>query len=218
MQHTDDQSLIQEIEEDIQRQRFSALWKRLGPIILVSVTVLVLGTAALSGWKTYHLNKNQAASAALIRIVESSKKEEKVSLLESYVKENGIKTQAVLARFYAAQAATDEGKKDRAIAFYDALAQDADVEPVFRGLADILSVMAQFDNGDPAVLEARLQPLVKDGPWKALASELIGHLALKVGDKPKAKKIFMDLVNTKDISPGIQMRASDLSQWLNGGS
>jgi len=216
MEHTNDQGLIQEIEEDIQRQRFAALWKRFGPVLITFVSVLVLGTAAISGWNSYKINHQQKASAALIRILDATKKDEKIAALESFVKTDDVATQAVLARFFAAESAMDEGKKERAIAFYNALAQDTDVEPIFRGLADILSVMAQFDTGDPKVLEARLDPLMKDGPWSPLASELVGHLAIKVGNKEKAKEIFGKLLSMKDVSPGVQRRAKDLFQWLNG--
>ncbi len=216
MEHTNDQGLIQEIEEDIQRQRFAALWKRFGPALITAVSVIVIGTAAISGWNSYQLNRQQEASNALIQILDTTKKDEKIAALEGFVKTDDVVTQAVLARFFAAESAMDEGKKERAIAFYDALAQDSDVEPIFRGLADLLSVMAQFDAGEPKVLEARLEPLMQAGPWSPLASELVGHLALKVGDKERAKKIFAKLLSMKEVSPGVQRRANDLYQWLGG--
>lgn len=214
MNESNDQGLIHEIEEDLQRQRLTNFWNKYGTMIIVAALALVLGTAASSGWRTYNLNKNQAASAALMEITQASQKEGRVAALEEFVKTNQSNSQAVLARLFAAQAAMDDGKRERAIAFYDALAADDEVEPVFRGLADILSVMAQFDTSDPKTLEARLAPISKNGPWHGLASEMMGHLALKMGDHSKALQIFKGLVANKDISQGVQRRAADLYQWL----
>lgn len=215
MNQHDDQGLIHDIEEDLQRQRLTELWDKYGTFIIVAVFALVLGTAASSGWRSYKQNQNQKASTSLLMITEEAKQDGKVTVLEDFVKEQGSSTQAVLARFFAAQTSLDQGKRERAITFYDALAKDGDVEPVFRGLADLLSVMAQFDTSEPKALEARLQPLSKNGPWQDLAKELIGHLELKAGDKTKAKVVFKDLLNKKDVSPGVQRRAADLHQWLN---
>lgn len=218
MSETHDHSLFQEIEEDLQRQKLEALWKKYGPVIIGAALVVVLITAAFSGWKTYTTNRRQADTAALVSIAETAKKEEKIALYEAFVKEKDGSIQAVLARFYAAEAALAEGKKDRAITFYDALAEDKAVEPVFRGLADILSVLTQIDDGNAAKLEARLKPLMNGGAWHAMAQELSGHLAVREGNKEKAKKIFAELLGRKELSPGIQRRAADMYQWLNGGA
>lgn len=217
MDNTHDHGLFQEIEEDLQRQKVEALWKKYGPFLLGTALVIVLATAAFSGWKTYATNRRQKDTAALVSIVETAKKEEKIARYEEFVKKKDGTVQAVLARFYAAEAALAEGKKERAITFYDALADDKDVEPVFRGLADVLSVLTQIDDGNAAALEARLKPLMNGGAWHSLAQELSGHLAVREGDKEKAKRIFAELLGRKDLTPGIQRRAADMYQWLNGG-
>ncbi|MGE0108267.1 MAG: tetratricopeptide repeat protein [Bdellovibrionales bacterium] len=214
MNQRDDQGLIYEIEEDLQRQKLTQFWKQYGAFIIVATLALILGTASSSGWRSYKSNQNQAASNALISITEDVKKDEKIAAFEEFVKTHNGTTQAVLARFMAAKTAADQGKRERAIAFYDALANDKDVEPVFRGLADVFSIMAQFDSSDAAQLEARLAPLAKTGPWQDLAQELMGHLALKEGKKEEAKKIFENLLSKKDVSQGVQRRAADIYQWL----
>lgn len=216
-----DQGLLQEIEEDLQRQKFEALWKRFGPYIVAGAAAIVIMTAAITGWQSYTLRGEQGRTGELLTILEKEYDKEMVRLpaLEAFAQANSKTSQALFARFHAASILFNDGQKDKAVAAYDAIAADSSVEPFFRQLSSLLAVQTEMDTGDAAKLEAKLQPLMaEDSAWRALASEYAGHIAVRVGDKAKAKATFEKVMAMKDVPEAVAKRATDMLAWINGGS
>lgn len=217
MQSTNHDSLIQEIDDDLARKKMEALWKKYAPLVIGGVLAIIAATAGVTGWKNYKTQTEQKATQALIEIVDQEYKapEEKIAAFESFAKDSSQKSLAVFAKLEAAAVALEHNKREQAIALYDSLAADTSAEPLYRGLADIFSVQAQLDSGDPAALEARLAPLMKmENPWRFSAYEFAAYLALRVGDKEKAGKLFAELKAMPDTPAAMAMRASDVLQWL----
>ena len=60
----------------------------------------------------------------------------------------------------------------------------AGIDPEFRDLAVLLSVMHGLPDGDPKAAIERLQPLTASGnPWRASALDLTAAAKLKAGDR-----------------------------------
>jgi hypothetical protein len=213
-------SLFQEIEEDLQRQKLEALWKRYGHYIIAGAAAIVLATALYSGWKSWRTYSEQKASDGLLALIEGKApdKDKQIESLESFARAHPGISQAALAHLRAASIALKDGKTEKGIAIYDVMANDATVETFFRQLADLLSVQAQLDIGDPVALQARLQPLVADSPWRVSAKEYTALLALRVGDKEKARTLYMELSNDTNAPPSIIRRSKEMASWLSEGS
>jgi hypothetical protein len=212
-------NLLQEIEEDLQRQRFEALWKRYGKHVIGLVLLIVLTTAAVTGYRSWRTRTEQSASTGLLAILDANDpdKTKEIAALEDFAREHPSANQAIIARLHAASLAFKDGKKDKALALYDAIANDASIEPAFRQLADLYAVQAQLDTGDPAALQARLQPLLTDSPYRYSAKEFSALLALRAGDKAKAKQFYQELLQESDVPKSITERAQDMLRWLGGG-
>lgn len=182
----------------------------------------VLGTAAVTSWRNHTLAQHQAATSGLLAIVNDKAldKDKKTAALETFAAANPEASQATLARFRAAGIALKDGKTAEAVAQYDKIAADADAEPLFRELANLLAVQAQLDDGDPAAMQARLQPLLaSDAAWRFSAKEYSAHLALRVGDKAKAKQLFDELTQPDaEIPATLAQRAKYMATWLGEGS
>ena len=215
-----DNSLLQEIDEDLQRQKLEALWKRYGHYVVAGAALIVLATALISGWRTWRIYSEQTATRGLLTIIEGrgADKTKQIESLESFARVHPGASQAWLAGLQAAAMAIKDGKTDKGIAIYDAMSKDASVEPAFRQLADLMSVQAQLDSGDPAALQARLQPFLVDGPWATSAKEFSALLALRAGDKEKAKALYTELSHDKTAPASLMQRAGDMLRWLNEGS
>lgn len=213
-------NLFQEIDEDLQRQKMEALWKRYGVYVLAGILAIVLATAAYNFWINYKTEVNQKASSELLTILKDnlSDKEKQITSLEEFAKANRDTSQAVMARLRAAAFMLKDGKTDKAVFMYDAISQDMNVEPVFRQLADLLFVQSQMDNGDPTVLRSRLQPLLADSTWRYTAKEYSALLALKAGDKEEAIKLFSELASDEGAPETLPGRANDMLRWINEGS
>ncbi len=220
MQSTNHDSLIQEIDDDLARKQMEALWKKYAPFVIGGALAIIAATAGITGWKNYTTQTEQKATQALVEIVDKDYKtpEEKIAAFESFAKDSSKKPLAVFAKFEAASVALEQNKREQAIALYDGLAADTAAQPLYRDLAALFSVQAQLDSGDPAALEARLAPLMKMGnPWRFSAYEFAAYLALRVGDKEKAGKLFAELKAMPDAPASLAMRASDVLQWLSEG-
>jgi len=210
-------NIFQEIEEDLERQKLEELWKRYGSWVIVAAALVVLATGGITSWHTWRAQQQQKATAALASILDSGgDNARQIAALESYAEKNRNATQGVFAQLHAADLAAQQGDDKKAIALYDAIAADTRTDPAFRQLADLLSVRAQMDTGDPVALQKRLQPLLADNaPWRDSAMETGGFLALRAGDKPKAKQLFTELSQAPGAPPSLILRAADMARFLD---
>ncbi len=94
------------------------------------------------------------------------------------------------------------------------LMPDSSVEPLYRNLATLLSVMSQADNGDPAALSSRLEPLAAEGAWRHTANEYLGILALRQGNNDGARSRFQTVADDATAPSGARSRAAELLRTL----
>ena len=67
------------------------------------------------------------------------------------------------------------------------MANDAAADPVYRNLAALMWVLRSMDTAEPAVLTARLAPLMSpEAPFSASARELAALVQLKAGQRDEA--------------------------------
>src|SRR5207248_884890 len=75
------------------------------------------------------------------------------------------------------------GDTKAAVAAYDRVAGNSGIDPEFRDLAELLSVLHGLPDGDPKAAVERLQKLTQSGnPWRATALDLTAAAKLKAGD------------------------------------
>jgi hypothetical protein len=211
-------NIFQEIQEDLERKQLEALWKRYAPLVIAAAICIVLATGGYTAWRTWRTGQEQKATAGLVSILESPESDagKRIAALETFAGKNGGETQAIFARLHAAGLAAKDGKKEKAVALYDAVAGDTRLDPAFRQLADLYAVQAQMDTGDPVTLQKRLQPLLADNaPWRYTAMEDEAFLALRAGDKAKAKQVFAELSQDAGAPQGIGARATDMLRYLD---
>lgn len=206
-------NIFQEIDEDLERQRLETLWKKYGPVILAAAAAIVLATGGFSAWHSLRAAQEQKATASLIAILgdASAADSKQIEALESFAAKNTGETQATFAELHAAASALKAGDQAKATALYDKVAADTGADPAFRQLADLLAVQAKMDDGDPVALQKRLQPLLADGaPWRQTAMEYEAFLALKAGDKAKARQLFTELSQDASAPQSLSARAADM--------
>jgi hypothetical protein len=211
-------NIFQEIQEDLERQKLEALWKKFGPFIIAGAAAIILATAAHTAWHSWRNTQDQKSSGALIEILTGPQSDpaKEASELEDFAAKNQGETQAVFARLHAAALVAKSGDTKNAVILYDAIAGDNGIDSVFRQLADLLSVEVQMDSGDPVLLQKRLQPLLADNaPWRPAAMEYTGFLALRAGDKAKAKQMFTELAQDASAPAGLSARAGDMARYLS---
>lgn len=205
---------IREVDEELRRENWEILWKKYGKFVIAAAVALVLGTAAVVGWREYDRSTRMKAGdafGAVIADVENTKEPaEAADKLAAYIP-GAPAGYAALARLREAKLRADAGDSASAIGLYDGLAADNGAEPLFRDLATLYSVRMQIDGGDAATLNARLLPLATDtGPWRHSARELQAALALNAGDTAAAREIFSRIADDMDAPDSLRSRATEM--------
>lgn len=212
------ENLFREVDEDMERQKLEALWKRYGIFVIAGVMAAIIGTSANSYIQSSKIKTERKATGELINILSDSKadQDKKITSLLAFTDDNKGKIQATLSAFHAAALASKNNSKDKAIKIYDSIAADAKADHGFRQLADLLSVEQQMDAGDVAQMQKRLEPLMAEKePWRFAAMEISAHLAIRAGNKTKAKELFTNLSQDASVPKSLSERASDMLRLLS---
>jgi hypothetical protein len=211
-----DHNLFQEIDEDLDRQKVEAFWKKYGVWVIVAALGLVVSTASSTAYRSWKAGHEQRLTSELIASSQSDEAAKSIDALQAFAAENKGETLAAIALLRAASFAAEHKDTAKAIVLYDSLAEQPKADPAFRQLAALLSVKAQLDGGDFKLLEARLQPLTAPGaPWRYSAQEALATLALRAGDKAKAKTIYATLARDTQAPPSLASRASDILRIMD---
>ena len=89
------------------------------------------------------------------------------------------------------------------------------VDPAFRDLAILLSVMQGMPEADPKAAIARLAPLTAPGnPWRPTAVELTAAARLKLGDKKGALALYKSLADDLAAPRSLRARAAEMAAAL----
>jgi hypothetical protein len=212
-----DNTLFQEVDEDMARQRFEALWQRYGVWVVTVALILVVATGGWTFWHTKQIEKNETLTASLLALTEDAQADtaKQIATLQNFADANKGSTQAALAQLRVADLLMHQGQKDKAIALYDSMAADSHVRYEYQQLAAFLALQAVMDTAAPADLDKRLTPLLDSrSPWRLSALEDQAVLALRAGDKDKARKALAEIKQTPQVPVSLATRATDLLRFI----
>ena len=217
--------IFDEIQDDLRAERAQALLKRYGALLVVALVLVILGVA---GWQAWQWRARETAQAVATSFLDAMRKSapspagpaapaardqakaEFTALAASAP--DGYRT---LARLREAGLQAGSGDLPAALALWDQVSADTRVDPVLRGLADLLWVQHQVDAGDPAAVEGRLTPLIApENPWHGLARENQALLAIRTGQTARALDILRGLFADAALPQGVRIRAGGLLSRL----
>jgi hypothetical protein len=202
--------IFHEVDEDVRRDKLVDLWRRYQTPVFVIAFLIV---AATGGWSYYESQRLKTAEAANARfeaaaaLARDGKRAEAVAAFEAIAKD-GPKGYASLARLRAAGEliAVDKAK---ALAAYDAIADDKNVDKLTQEVARLRGAMLVMEGGDRQKAELRLGPLMTStGPFRYSAQEWTALDALENGDFDEAQRVFDLLLNDRDAPQAMRQRAT----------
>jgi hypothetical protein len=200
---------LREIDEEVRRDRVADFWRRYQNVIIGGIVLLI---ASVGGWRFYQHQQERAAQAVSARLEGAMRaarenKPEEVEHTLGDIARAGNPAYALVARFRLAAevARRDAGEGARA---FQALADDAAIEPLFRDLARLRAGMLIIDTVAYPELRTRLEPLAAaNGAWRHSARELLGLAALKANQMDEAGRWFDQLVTDRETPEGLRQRA-----------
>jgi hypothetical protein len=119
--------------------------------------------------------------------------------------------QSITARFEAAAIRARAGDQAGAIAAYDAIAKDAAIDEIYRGLATVLWGLHAVDTVDAQSVIDRMAALTSaDNPWHPSAIEVTAIAHLKAGDQKAARNDYQRLADDLGAPAGMRARAAEM--------
>lgn len=206
--------IFREVDEDVQRERYAALWQRFRWLVIGAVVLLVGGTIAYTAWTKYAASQKVARGEAFLAaasLAEAGRNEDAAQAFATFA-DRANAGYAALARLREAAALAEAGDQAGAIAVYDRVIANSGADRMIRDLAAVLAAQRLLDSDDPAGAEARLADVAAGaGPWRHLARELQGVAALQAGRAQDARAIFVELGEEAGVPAGVKSRATELS-------
>lgn len=201
-------SFIDEVTEEVRRDRLFGYMRRYG-WIAVLVVLLLVGGAAWSEWrKATARAEAEALGDALLAALEIEDDAERVAALAA-VPADGPEM-AVVALLTAAEKQR-AGDTAGAIATLDALATAPDVSALYRDLAGLKSLMLAGDTIDPNTRRAALEVLATPGaPFALLAREQLALADLAAGDRDAAIATLRAIIEDAGTTQGLRDRTQGL--------
>ena len=208
--------IFREIEEELRRDNLRKLWSHYGRYIIAAAVLVLVVAGAIVAWRDHQLAERRAQStryASALGLAREDKEADAIKVFDTIAKEGG--GYSVLASFEAAAWLAKLGDRKAAIAIYDHLAAASELDPSFRELAILLSVMQSMPESDPRQTIDRLAPLtVKGNSWRPTALELTALARFNSGDKSGALDLYKSLSDDPTAPAGVRARAAEMAAAL----
>jgi len=208
--------IFREIDEELRRDNFLKLWSRYGRHIIGAAVFVLVVAGGIVAWRDHQLSERRAQSAryaSALSLARDGKEADAVKVFAEIAHEgNGY---AILAAFEEAALLAKSGDREAAAAAYDRIAAKGELDPNFRDLAVLLSVVQRMPEGDPQTTIDRLKPLTASGnAWRPSALELTALARLKSGDRSGALNLFKSLADDAATPQSLRARAAEMAGAL----
>ncbi|HEY9037629.1 MAG TPA: hypothetical protein VIN05_01615 [Roseovarius sp.] len=211
---SDSDSFIEEVSEEVRRDRLFGLMRRYGWIAILAVVILV-GGAAWNEWrKAQDRAQAEALGDAMMAAMEIEDRSARAAALDD-VSAAGPGSRAVIDMMAAAEALEDdpEGAQQRLLR----IAEDPDVAPIYRQIATLKAVMISGGGMDAEARRAALDGLALGGGiMRLLAEEQLAYLDIEAGDKDAATERLLGIASDAEATPGLRRRATQVIVALGG--
>lgn len=208
------ESFIDEVTEELRRDKLFAQFRRYGWIAVLTI-VLIVGGVSYNEWrKAQDTAAAQALGDAVMAALDANDPAQRVTALQ---KIDATGEAGALVALLAAGEAINAEDTDTAIAAFQSVASNDTYPQVYRQLATLKMVMAQGDSVPVATRRASLEPLTQPGaPYRPLALEQMALLSAEDGDNAGAIKQLRDLTQDSEATAGLRQRATQLIVALGG--
>ncbi len=212
---SDTDSFIDEVTEEVKRDRLFAMMKRYGWIAVVIVLLLVGGTA----WREYQISSRESAAQAfgdsVLDAMDANDAASQAAALEE-LSSDTPSARAVL-EMLTADAEQSAGETAAAVERLQAVAADAEVPNIYRQIASYKAMTLGAEVLSVEERRAGLEALAVPGqPLRLLAEEQLALVEVETGEREAALTRLQGMLDDSEITAGLRRRASQLIVALGG--
>ncbi len=205
-------SFIEEVTEEVRRDRLYALFRRYGWVAVL----VVLGIVGGAGWSEWQAARDEARAEAfgdaVLDALDLGAPAERSAALAA-VPTDGEQT-AILKLLLASDPVEDRAG---ALAALEALSNDVAQPPSYRDLAVVRRVVIAGADMPLADRRAALDPIAAPGrPYRTMALEQMAYLLIEEGKTEDAIAQFTALLSDQESPGGLRARAEQMIVALGG--
>ena len=214
---SDTDSFIEEVTEEVKRDRLFAMMRRYGWIAVLVVILIVGGAAWNEIRKAGARSDAQDTGDAIFAAVEKNENADRIAALEA-LEPKSPEAQMVID-FLLSSHQLVQGDNAAAADTLDRVANsgDADMPEIYRQIALFKSVSARGADMDKAERRSTLETLAVPGaPLSLLAREQLALLEIEEGNTEAALALLQEISVDSAVTSGLLRRASQLIVALGG--
>lgn len=213
---SDTDSFIEEVTEEVRRDRLFAMIRRYG-WIAVAVIVLVVGGAAWNEWnKAQRRAVAEATGDALLAAVEANEDAARIAALKD-VQVGSDGARMVADFLLASHLLSAKDAEAAAAALNDIVTQGGEMPEIYRQIAAFKAVLARGSDMPAAERRVALESMAAPGmPLALLAQEQLALVDVEEGNTEAALERLNAVVADANASAGLRQRASQLIVSLGG--
>lgn len=205
-------SFIDEVTEEVRRDRLFRLFRKYGWIGVLIIVGLVGGTAWTEWSKSRAAAKAQAFGDAVLDALDQGAPDERRAALAA-VPVAGDQS-ALMNLILSSDAGEDKAAR---LAALDKISADTTLPAAYRDLAVLRRVLLAGTDMPLADRRAALQEISAPGrPYRVLAQEQLGYLLIEEGKKDEAVAALTELLQDQDASGSLRARVSQMVTALGG--
>ncbi len=212
---SDTDSFIEEVTEEVRRDKLFAAMRKYGWIPILAVLLLV-GGAAYNEWrKASERSAAQDLGDAILQATANNDVAARPELLAKVTaSQNSSK---VFLDMFEAAALAEAKDKTAALKILDKIATNTDAPKIYQQLALLKSVILRGSDQDKANRLASLKILSAAGnPFRVLALEQTALAYVDYGNNTKAIEVLRTILDEPGATQGLLQRAQQLIVALGG--
>ena len=206
---SDTDSFLQEVSEELRRDKLYRNMRKYGWIGLLLVAIIVGGAAYREYQKSQAAQRAQLFGSNIINALNEKNSKDRISKLQE-IKAPSDNAKAVLAMFVSAEANNEEASRQDLSNLADVL-EDLDVDAHYR---DLLHFKILLGSAEKMALEERKSAFLKlnepGNPFRLLAEEQLILIELEQGKIDSAIEKISQLLLDAEITVGLRNRATQM--------
>jgi hypothetical protein len=207
-------SFIDEVTEEVRRDKLYALFRKYGWVGAVLVAAIVGGAAWVEWTRAQETARAEAFGDALLAALRTEDDDARSAALAE-VPADG--PQAPLVELLVASEAIRAGDTAAAVAALEGVAADQSLAVSYRHLAELKRILLLGATMDRAERDTKLAMLAEPGaPFRVLAMEQQALLLAADGQKDAALEAFTRLLEEPQATPALRRRVTQVIVALGG--